>query len=451
MMTHLHRSQLTKLFMNHKTISIFEFDYLYKDAVSSRTFDYFEQLCLKQSQEAPAFLRLCSHQGKRAIQVQHYVGVMQSPFGESIEVLPKVTRAAGDNTDDIQASRNALLNMLKTLKGFRHLQTNQAKIDKSGLPLFEVFISQFMASVNQLIKRGLRSDYVTQQGNLRFLKGKLLPAQQLRHNLVNKHQFYQEYDDYQLDRPANRLIHSALKKVVGYSKLNSNQRLGRELIFAFNEVPLSSQVKQDFAAVKLSRGMHYYNTPLAWAKLILSGFTPLAMQGNVDAVSLLFPMHDVFESYVADVLGRHIPPDFGLKTQASDEYLINHNGASLIQLKPDLLVYEHKFKTNKWVMDTKWKLFKNGRPDKNDVYQMLAYGHCYLRGEGELVLIYPKTANFKEPIDGSFDFNIEKSLRLWLVPFDICATQEDQNRLCLPTQLLGACHFVKNTGTDQTG
>ncbi len=58
------------------------------------------------------------------------------------------------------ASRSSLLMMLKALKQFRHLQTHNANLAKNKIPLLEVFISQFLTSVNTLIKRGLCSDYV---------------------------------------------------------------------------------------------------------------------------------------------------------------------------------------------------------------------------------------------------------------------------------------------------
>jgi len=318
------------------------------------------------------------------------------------------------------------------MNGFLHIESADAQVNQHKMPLLEVFIRQFLQSVNQLVKRGLRSDYVSQQGNLLFLKGKLLTSKQLKYNLVNKHKSYVEYDEYLLDRPANRLIHTALNKIANYLKNNAHQRLCRELSFAFNDIPVSHNIKQDFAQVKLNRGMSYYQTPLAWAKLILEGMTPLAMKGKANAISLLFPMHDIFESYVGNVIRRQLQDNYSLEEQARSEYLVQHEDNEWFNLKPDFLIKEGD--TNRLVLDTKWKLLDasldNGSDkyglSQSDFYQMFAYGHKYLNGKGNLILIYPKTDKFTKAIKHSFDF--PKELKLWVIPFDISDSEDDSNR-----------------------
>jgi len=435
--------------MNSKVITVFEYGFLSSVVsdnrcakISDDAFKYLESLCLNQDSEMKHFLRLRSYRGERALQLKHYVGVIQIPNGEQIEVLPKVGKVSNEATADkltITNSRHALLNMLKTMNGFRHIESADAQVSQQKMPLFEVFIRQFLQSVNQLVKRGLRSDYVSRQDNLLFLKGKLLTSQQLKQNLVNKHKFYVEYDEYLLDRPANRLIHTALNKIANYSKNNAHQRLCRELSFAFNDIPVSHNIKQDFTQVKLDRGMSYYQTPLAWAKLILEGMTPLAMQGDANALSLLFPMHDIFESYVGSVLTRQLQDNHSLEEQARTEHLVQHGGNEWFNLKPDFLI--KKGDTNRLVFDTKWKLLdasQDNGSDKyglsqSDFYQMFAYGHKYLNGKGNLVLIYPKTDKFQSTIKHSFNFS--EHLNLWVVPFDVSADIEDEDRLIVNDEL----------------
>lgn len=434
-------------------ITVFEYGYLACNlkalddrcaGISKASFDYFESLCLREGSredgsDAPTFLQLCSYNDARALQVRNYVGVIHTPSGQQIEVLPKISRAGGAPG----ASRQALLNMLRHLREFRHLETTDAAIATEQLPLFEVFVRQFLQSVNRLVKRGLRSEYIRQEANQRFMKGKLLTAMQLKHNLVNKHRFYVEYDEYLQDRPVNRLIHSALHKVAQYTRLNASQKLCRELIFAFSDVPRSRNIKQDFAAMKVTRGMEHYHRPLDWARLILEGSTPLSMQGKTEALSLLFPMEAVFEAYVASVLRKQLRPPLVLKEQARSKYLVHFNGARWFNLKPDILIQNRGEVA--LVMDTKWKLLDTRKANSSDklglsqadFYQMFAYGHKYLgRKGGDLVLIYPKTDQFSEAIPYSFDY--DEQLRLWVVPFDIAAGVRDEGRLVLPDALAGS-------------
>jgi len=424
-------------------VTVFEFGYVSCSAkethtnkiklISDKAFEYLKRLCLCDESES-RFLRLRSIDGCEALQLNNYVGVILTPDGTQIEVLPKVAKTA----QDPKISRASLLMMLKALKSFRHLQTNSANLEQSKMPLLEVFIGQFLQSVNELIKRGLRSDYIRREDNLAFLKGKLLIQKQIQKNFISQHKFYVEYDEYLQDRPINRLIHSALKQVGGYTRLASNQKLLRELLFVFNEIPTSRDIQQDFSRVKLDRGMNYYEASFDWTKLILNGLSPLTMQGKSSAFSLLFPMEAIFESFVAKVLHKQLLPEYSLSTQSKS--LVNHDENNYFRLKPDLLI-KHAAGGNHSVLDTKWKLIdetqKNGTDkyglSQSDFYQMFAYGHKYLNGKGDLYLIYPSHDGFTEAIEHSFEFGGDRNMRLWVVPFDISETiANDDERIKWP-------------------
>ena len=417
--------------------TVFEFGYLTCDEVacadlgakliSKNAFEYLKEVSLSAGEsETSKCLGLTKRSGCELVQVKNYVGVLFTPTGEHIEVLPKIGLKTENKEQAIIESRETLLMMLQHLGSFRYVASNQASVASKKMPLLEVFIAQFLQSVNTLVKRGLKSDYVTQEDNLNFQKGKLQVSQQIRHNTVNKHKFYVEYDEYVINRPANRLIKTALLKLGNYTRLANNQKLLRELQFAFADVPTSKSVKQDVSALKLDRGMTDYHSPIAWAKLILNGFSPLSMKGNNSALSLLFPMEAVFESYVASVLRKQLPDDVELTTQASSKYLVTHNARNQFQLKPDLLI--NLPDESKLVLDTKWKLLDldehNYGLSQSDLYQMFAYGHKYLYGTGDLLLIYPSHSGFKKAIKYSFDYS--ESLRLWVVPFVISLTGDSR-------------------------
>lgn len=421
--------------------TVFEYGYLTCDkaasdelgakTISKRAFEYLKDVSLSaEESDTSKCLGLTKRFGHELLQVKNYVGVLFTPTGEHIEVLPKTGRKSVTHEQAVSESREMLLMMLQHLGSFRYVASNQANIASKQMPLLEAFINQFLQSVNTLVKRGLKSDYVTQEDNLRYQKGKLKVSQQIRHNIVNKHKFYVEYDEYLINRPANRLLKTALLKLVNYTRLATNQKLLRELQFAFADVPTSKSVKQDIIALKLDRGMLEYHSPIAWAKLILDGFSPLSMKGDNSALSLLFPMEAVFESYVASVLRKQLPDGAELTTQASSKYLVTHNDRTQFKLKPDLLLTLPD--NSKLILDTKWKLLDldehNYGLSQSDLYQMFAYGHKYLNGKGDLFLIYPAHHFFNKPIEYSFDFS--DTLRLWVVPFE--SDLNGDSRLILP-------------------
>ncbi|MGL5666373.1 MAG: McrC family protein [Shewanella sp.] len=418
-------------------ITVFEYGYLSyeplacKDLgakrISQRAFEYIKEVCLGgHKSEMSRCFSLTKCYGYELLQVQNYVGVIMTPTGEQIEVLPKIGRKSvslGNVEHAIAASREVLLTMLYHLGQFRHLATLDAHIAGKSMPLLEVFIRQFLQSVNRLVKRGLRSDYIEQQDNLSFQKGKLNVSQQLRHNLINKQKFSVEYDEFLTNRPANRLIKTALKKLTRITQLAGNQRLLQELTFAFAEIPLSQSIQYDFNQLRLDRSMQDYHVPLAWAKLVLDGISPLCMKGEQYALSLLYPMEAVFESYVASVLRSQLCEDATLTTQASSKYLVTHHARQQFQLKPDLLITTSE--QSLIVLDTKWKILDleshHYGLSQSDLYQMFAYGHKYLDGAGELYLIYPAHEHFNKPIEHSFDF--ARNLKLWVVPFELESTK----------------------------
>lgn len=419
-------------------LTVFEFEKITLDksgvigpVVPERVFSWLESQCLKRKEGMPAWARLSQSQNQRAIQITNYVGVLRAPCGFQIEVLPKIGK------DSLPEKVRALLiEMLKCLHGFRHIQTNNAALNAVRMPLLEVFIQQFLGAVGALVKRGLRSDYVSEQDNLFALRGKLLVAKHINQNLLRRDRFYTEYDEFSQNRPENRLIHSALRIVLTMCRSQENQKIARELCFVFADVPQSTDIDQDVGSIRLDRGMSYYEIALDWAKLILNRMSPITGDGKHHAPSLLFPMEALFEAYVQKHLAKQLQDGYYLKAQASSQHLVAHELANQTQrwfrLKPDLLIRDKK--NTHLLLDTKWKLLdanKNNGKEKYqlsqaDFYQLYAYGHHYLDGRGDMVLIYPMTDIFDAPLP-VFRFPQHNELRLWVLPFCLAT-----RRLLLP-------------------
>lgn len=399
--------------------------------VPPNVFNWLESQALRAAEAGgSAWLRVTQRRGRRAVQVTSFVGVIRAPDGFQIEVLPKVGKAIGGG--DAQA-RQQLIEMLRCLGGFRHIQTDSAKLVATRMPMLEVFIGEFLRAVEHIVKRGLRSDYTIRHDNIFALRGKLRMAMHLRQNLCRQDRFFAEFDEFSTNRPENRLLHAALRRALSWTAAQTHQQLARELCFVFAEVPASERPAVDFSRVRLDRGMGHYADALAWARLILGDESPLTGAGGHRAPSLLFPMEAVFEAYVAKHLARQLAHPFTLKTQARSFSLVEHLGQDWFRLKPDLLVKESA--ANRLVLDTKWKLLDSKKftgadkygLDQGDFYQLHAYGQSYLNGQGDVVLIYPRTDSFDKALP-VFDFPNSKGLRLWVLPFCLCG-----HVLVLPT------------------
>ena len=152
--------------------STFEYGYLVskedsgrvKDAVElpPACFAWLEQCCLNDDAEYDARLLTLKTVGRvKVLQVKNYVGVIALPGGAFIEVLPKTGH---DN------AREQLMMMLRTLKTFRHIATTSASIKTSRMPLMDIFIHQFIQSVQAVLQQGLKRDYLRQHENLPWMK-----------------------------------------------------------------------------------------------------------------------------------------------------------------------------------------------------------------------------------------------------------------------------------------
>lgn len=412
-------------------ITIYEFDALVADvpgvsdivglhSVPPQVFAWLESQALRAAEAGKtAWLRLFQRRGRRAVKFASFVGVIRAPDGYQIEVLPKVARSIGGG--DV-AARKLLIEMLRCLAGFRHIQIDSAKLMAARMPLLEVFIGEFLRAVAHLVKRGLRSDYNLQQDNRFVLRGKLHVTTNLRRNLCRRDRFFTEFDEFSPDRAENRLIHAALHRALAWTSSHAHQQLARELRFVFAEIPASQYPSADFKRIRQERGMSHYSAALAWARLMLNDESPLTGAGDHRAPSLLFPMEAVFEAFVTKHLRQQLEHGLTLSSQTRKLALVRHLQKDWFRLQPDILVQASK--VNRLVLDTKWKLIdergaigseKYGLA-QGDFYQLYAYGQNYLDGNGEVVLIYPRTNNFRKALP-EFVFSKSPGLRLWVLPF----------------------------------
>jgi len=387
-------------------------------AVDKKAWDYLENYAYSSDKD-DRFIRPSNYRGKKALQVVNFVGVITIPYEIHLEILPKTSEIA----QDLIKTRQLLVRMLVEVGELPFIQGTDAVVEVFKKPLPEVLITLFLKQLADVVRKGIRKDYERIEAEERFLKGRLLVSQQISQPVSRRHLFRIAYDVFSENRAENRLIHSALIQVAKWSKSEANQKKARELRFAFNEIPTSTDYKTDFSLWRNSRDMISYKSLLYWVKLILNQQSPFSVKGASEGISFLFPMETLFERYVAKILEKNITKGYEVKKQIKGQYLSDPPKAFL--LKPDLALYKDGHV--KSILDTKWKLidqnaqYENGNVDikagisQGDMYQMFAYGHKYLAGQGKLVLIYPQWDKFKT----EKQFVLSNDLYLDVVPFDL--------------------------------
>ena len=390
-----------------------EFEYLqYKDNtkdnfIKKDIFDSLEKFVLENEKTAQ-YLKITTKNGfGKVLQAQNYVGVIQTKDGTTIEILPKIKNATTEKSKDI------LIKMLKTLKNSPFKNLSVANLKSSKIPLFEIFISMFLEELTVLVRNGIKSDYISKEENLKFLKGKLKISEQIKYNTIHKERFFVQYEEFISNRVENRLIKTTLQFLYNKSKINKNQQRIREFLFVFDEIEISHNIKTDFSKIKLNRQMKDYEQVLLWCKTFLfeNSFSPY--KGNDIAFALLFDMNLLFESFVYSYLKKS--SNFqDIKSQDKTHHLAYENGIGRFRLKPDIVINSGKI-----IADTKWKILSEDKAYngvlQDDMYQLYAYGTKYDNCE-KMYLIYP----FDELIiKNSYNYFKNKELKLDILFFDV--------------------------------
>lgn len=387
-------------------------------SISDSAFDW---LCELSASFNRSGARLLQVEGRRSLKWDSYVGVLETPCGTRLEILPKHF----ENGDCVKQSRALLRKLIQAALSLKPRQVSVAGLELFDAPLSEWVTAQFLAELDLLVKRGVRFDYQRIEEEQRFLRGQLNMVAQMRQPPGRQHHFQIRHDVFLADRAENRLLKLALEQVAKSTQDAANWRLASELRTMLAEVPASRQVSQDFRAWSRDRLMAHYQAIKPWCELILNQQMPIAVSGEWRGMSLLFPMEKLFERYVEGCLRQQLQPTARLKPQSASQYLCEHDSARMFCLKPDLLIDTVE---QRWILDTKWKRVDAGKPDKNydlsqsDFYQLFAYGHKYRNGTGvpKLVLIYPYWSGLKEALP-AFDYG--DGMSLWVLPFDLDSEQ----------------------------
>lgn len=390
--------------------------------ISAPAFDHLCELSASFSKHGAKIFELA---GRRKLKLDQYVGIIETKCGTRIEILPKhIDKAVGESIESVvEKERELLKKMLRVSLHLPYRDAGEANLSRFKQPIHEWIIEQFLCNFEKLIQRGLRFDYNRIQEEQKYLRGQLQHVKHMRQPPAKKHIFPLEHDVYEVNRPENRLIKTALDVVCKKTRNSKNWKLAQELRLMTGEIPKSQNITQDFKQWQSGRLLALYADIKPWTELILSEYMPVSAQGEWRGMSLLFPMEKLFEHYVAYHLRRELK-DWDVSTQVSSQHICLYDDKPIFRLRPDIHI-QHKQRNLKIVLDTKWKLldqhnrsrrfgFKDG-----DIQQMFAYSHYYLEHASEVILIYPHLPNkFDDELRFKFNVQSEKA-QLRAIPFHL--------------------------------
>ena len=292
------------------------------------------------------------------LKTRQYCGILNFDE-EDYYLLPKISKK------DEDSNLNIFIYMLMKSYDIKLLNEDIASCKNNTHNILEVFIQIFAHKLLFEFGRGTYKEYITEQDNLRALRGKYLINENLKYNFTNE-KIYCEYDEFSEDNTLNQFFLFAIKTLLRYTK---NKKLLKQCELVLNEVSFKN-FDINSLHVEFSRLNARYKSSFEFALLLLRKSMPL-FDKDKKSFAFLFDMNDLFENFIGKIY-EDIDNTTTLQTQRDFGNL---------RLKPDII-------TSSMIIDTKYKKVKN-RDDLStaDKYQMFVYGTNFEKRD--TMLLYP--------------------------------------------------------------
>jgi 5-methylcytosine-specific restriction enzyme subunit McrC len=331
---------------------------------------------------------LCDHH--RFLRARQMVGVIAARDC-SLEILPKIDpEAAGEAADTVRAR---LVHMLDVALGLGLSTGEAAAMAHRAKSLLEIFIALFAERLLAEVRRGLPRLYREQEDDLPTLRGRLDVVRQFTVHAVRPDRLACRFDALDADIPLMQVMKACVVLTARHARASDTQRKLAELRFLLADIRDIAPIALPWRKVRIDRSSQRWRALLDMARLLLGGRwqqTHAEAQAP-DGITLLFPMNDLFERYIAVQLRRALAStQFDVVAQGGFAYGLGpwNDGVPVVgdshPTRPDIIVRRGERVVA--VLDTKWKHPAKG-VSSADLYQMMAYARLYTCSH--LLLLYP--------------------------------------------------------------
>ncbi|MCB9232103.1 MAG: restriction endonuclease [Bacteroidia bacterium] len=318
----------------------------------------------------------------KGVKFTEWVGVIR--VGDlTIEVLPKIDKVEADC--DWQ---RVLIDMLQTVGLINMKAPSTAGLNLKSNSILDLYIELFLNEVSQLMREGLIKTYRKREANQLAIKGRLMFARQIRHNLVHAERFHTCHTIYDKAHLLNQILRKALKVL---KSINTNPALsgtiGR-LLLDFPELEDLSVSDATFEKIQFNRKSEGYRNAIEIARLILLNYHPDLVRGQNEVLAIMFDMNKLWESYVEQSL-RKVKQDLYKVCAQYEKNFFKPEGRRVRNLKPDIVLEPRNPSSGlkSIVIDTKWKMPGSLTASMDDLRQVFVYNQYYGAKKG--VLLYP--------------------------------------------------------------
>ena len=326
------------------------------------------------------------------------VGVLAAR-GCSLEILPKVDPASADE-DDVTVRRR-LIGMLDVALGLDLSSGGTAQLARQGETLLDILIRLFADRLLDEVRRGLPRRYQMREDDLPALRGQMDVVRQFTRHAVRPDWLACRFDTLEADTPLLRIMKAAVVFLGKHARAVETRRRLTELRHLLDDVRDISPASLPWDRVQLDRSNRRWRSLHDLARLFLMRDWQATHHRDRagEGITLLFPMNDLFETYIAALLRRALAgSDLEMTAQGGLQYCLGDwpkeeqepVAPHLFQTRPDIVL--RRAGRIVAIVDTKWKALAEpftgkGGVSQADVYQLMAYAKVY--GCRDLMLLYP--------------------------------------------------------------
>lgn len=256
--------------------------------------------------------------------------------------------------------------------------------------LWNLIAKVFLSYTHRAVGRGLLYDYVSVDDALPLVKGSIRVGDQMARRPLVPIPLEVTYDDYSPNILENKILKSALARVLMMPGLAPGIRQGlRALEVVFDEVdalPRGARVPE----WQENRRNKSYRPALKLATMILNNMSPGEGTGKNSMLSFVVNLPGIFEDFLEATLQKALAAHQVKVTAQNSEYL---DKEKRIKIRPDLIFQGDA--SVRAIADAKYKMGDTDKSAANaDIYQMITYCKYFGLDEGHLILAGSRQGSF---------------------------------------------------------
>jgi len=387
---------------NRKPISLFEYsEYYFDEPLTNKIALLLNKRCAEINTHTKRDVLRPIHNNSNqtvGIRSSQYVGVISVHPTLTIQILPKMYNPR-EGEDKWQQSIQNLLYMLNYCGKLLNTHTNSTQLKSLKGDFYEILIYLYASTLLSEIRNSLHHEYITQEQNLPYLKGKVLFSKHLLSNITKQNLFYLKTDEFDPNNQLNRIFAYVSRQLYATTSNIKNRQMLSELNLLLSDVVYGHISHSDAHKIHINRMNERFRPSLDLAKLFLSGNTLQLTSNTFKTATFLIDMNSLFEDFIAKIVKQETDENSIVYTQGPHEHLVTGElisqefiPAKIFQMRPDITISNRITNQNEHVIDTKYKILDSQQRklgvSQEDLYQMYAYSHKY--GVRDITLIYPE-------------------------------------------------------------